>query len=81
MITLIIYNDTENPLLYLLVEGDYSKFHGVKVNSVNGTGFESEFCAWMFDTETGEIKHKFSNDKTLLEAKGWDKVAICTWLP
>lgn len=37
---------------------------------------------WMFDKETGERNHlgQWSNDKSLLENKDWDKVAICTWL-
>jgi hypothetical protein len=80
MKTLIIYTDIENPLKYAIVDGDYSKFHGVCVNSCDGSGFEEEFCAWMFDVD-GHEKIKFSEDKSLLENKDWDKVAICTFLP
>jgi hypothetical protein len=83
MKTLIIYNDIESPLQFLLVDGDYSRFHGVMVNALNGNGFEGEFCDWMFDKETGERNHlgQWSDDKSLLENKNWDKVAICTWIP
>ncbi len=83
MKTLIIYNDIESDIQFLVVDGDYSRFHGVTVNAVNGNGFEEEFCDWMFDKETGERKNlgQWSEDKSILENKQWDKVAICTWLP
>lgn len=82
MKTLIIYDDLESPLQFMMVDGDYSRFHGVKVNAVEGTGYEKEFCAWMFDEE-GERNHsgQWSEDKALLEDKQWDKIAICTFLP
>ena len=83
MKTLIIFNDLESPIQYLVVDGDYSRFHGVLVNSMNGTGFEEEFCDWMFDPETGERNHlgQWSSDKSIIENKNWDKVAVCTFLP
>ena len=83
MKTLIIFNEIENTLQFLLVEGDYSRFHGVMVNGMNGNGFEDEFCNWMFDKETGERNPlgQWSNDKSIVENKDWDKVAICTWIP
>ena len=83
MKTLIIFNEIENTLQLLLVEGDYSRFHGVMVNGMNGNGFEDEFCNWMFDKETGERNHlgQWSNDKSIVENKDWDKVAISTWIP
>lgn len=83
MKTLIIFSDIESPIQYLIVDGDYSRFNGVVVNAVNGTGFESEFTDWMFDKETGERNHfgKWSEDVSLIENKNWDKVAVCTFLP
>lgn len=81
MKTLIIYNDIESPLQFLLIDGDYSRFHGVSVNSTLGNGYEPKFCDWMFDNKTGERNHKWTEDKALLENKNWDKVAICTFLP
>ena len=78
MKTLIIYDDMYNDLQFLIVDGDYSKFNGVLVNGVIGTGFEQEFCNFMFDSITGDCKHTLSTDKALLENKQWDKVAICT---
>jgi hypothetical protein len=81
MKTLIIFNDIESPLQYLIVDGDYTRFNGIFVNSVNENGYEDEFCDWMFDKETGEYNLEWSSDKSLIEDKQWDKVAICTWLP
>ena len=81
MKTILIYNDIESSLQYLIVEGDYSRFHGVMVNAVKGNGYEEEFCNFMFDNETGERNHKWSEDKSLLENKEWDKIAVCTWIP
>lgn len=51
------------------------------VNAVGGNGYEEEFCNFMFDNETGERNHKWSEDKSLLENKEWDKIAVCTWIP
>lgn len=82
MKTLIIFNDIESPIQFLIVEGDFSRFHGVMVNAVNGNGFEGEFCDWMFQKESGERNHTgWTEDKSLLENKEWEKVAICTWIP
>jgi len=83
MKTLVIFNDIESPLQFLIVDGDYSRFNGVIVNAVNGTGFEEEFCEWMFDKETAERNHlgKWSEDISVIESKDWDKVAITTFLP
>lgn len=83
MKTLIIYDDIENPIKFLIVEGDYSRFHGVMINAVNGNGFEEEFCDWMFEKDTGQMKYleQWSEDKSIMESKEWDKVSICTWIP
>jgi hypothetical protein len=80
MRTLIIYNSIEEPLRSTIVEGDFSKFHGVMVNSTMGTGFEDEFCEWFFD-EVGRYKFELSEDASLIENKEWDKIAITTFLP
>lgn len=83
MKTLIIFNDIESPIQFLVVEGDFSRFNGVLVNAVKGNGFEAEFCDWMWDPETGERNHlgEWSEDISILENKKWDKAAICTFLP
>lgn len=81
MKTLIIYNDIESELKYTILDGDYSRFHGVCVNSINGNGFEEEFCEMFFEPDSGVLKFELSDDVSLLENKQWDKVAIVTWLP
>jgi hypothetical protein len=83
MKTLIIFNDIETSLEFLVIEGDFSRFHGVLVNSTKGTGFEDEFCDWMWDPKTGKRNNlgEWSEDVSVLESKDWDKVAICAFLP
>ena len=81
MKTLIIYNDIQNEVRYIIVDGDYSRFNGVIVNSVSGTGFEDEFINWKWD-EFGVEKHNsWSTNVSVIESKQWDKVALCTFLP
>lgn len=82
MKTLIIYNDIESELEFLIVDGDLSRFHNVVLNSFNETEYEKEFTDWMFNPETGDRNHDgWSKDVSLVENKQWDKVAICTFLP
>lgn len=84
MKTLIIYQDFEGPLEFLLVDGDYSRFNGVMVNSATAysNNFEDEFVKWMFNPESGERNHsEWTTDTNILEWKNWDKVAICVFLP
>jgi hypothetical protein len=77
MKTLIIFNEIEK-VSFLIIEGDYSIFNGVKVNGSYGNGFEDEFCEFMYDDE-GDCRHELSTDISLIENKQWDKVALCTY--
>lgn len=82
MKTLIIYNTLEIQIQFLIVDGDYSRFDGIKVNLGNKHEFEEEFIDFIYDKETGELNHdSWSTDKSVIESKNWDKVAVCTWLP
>jgi len=81
MKTLIIYNPLDSEIQYLIVDGNYSRFHGVVVNSMNGNGFEEEFCDFLFNHESGEFNYEMSSDKSLIENKEWDLVAVTTWIP
>jgi hypothetical protein len=81
MKTLLIYNQIDTELQYALLDGDYSRFHGVIVNATVGNGFEEEFVDFFFNKENGDTNFPLSNDVKLIENKGWDKVAIATWLP
>ncbi len=81
MKTVIIYDDLESNLRYAIVDGDYSRFHDLHINAGNAEPeLESEACDFLF-AEEGEFKIDFSDDKSLLENKEWDKVAIITFLP
>lgn len=80
MKTLLLYNDFENPIRFLIVDGDYSRFNGVMINT-DGNGFEDEFIDFTFDKVTGDFNHEWFYDISLVENKQWDKVAVCTWVP
>jgi hypothetical protein len=80
MKTLIIFNNTEDELRYFIVEGDYSRFHGIVFNTPNKQPLESECAEFLWD-EQGEPQHDASTEASLIENKEWDKVAIITWLP
>lgn len=81
MKTLIIYNPLDSELEYVIVDGDYGRFHGIVVNSTINHPHEEEFIKFFFEDETGKFKHQLSSDKSLIEGKDWDKVAIVTWIP
>ena len=81
MKTLIIYNQLDRGLEYLIVDGDYGRFNGACINSVDGNGFEDEFVDFFYEKETGESKHETSKDISIVEGKNWDKVAVVTWIP
>ena len=82
MKSIIIYNAIEEDLQYVILEGDYSRFHGLALNSSNADPeLEKEFVDLAFEEETGHLKLPLSHDISLLENKEWDKVVIVTWLP
>lgn len=81
MKTIIIYNQIEYPLEYLIVDGDFTRFNGCMINACEGNGFEDEFINWFYEHETGKNKFKTTTDISLLENKEWDKAVLVTWLP
>lgn len=81
MKTLIIYNPLDAELQYVIIEGDFGRFHNIIVNSTVYHPYEEEFIDFFFEKETGEFKFELSSDKSLIENKGWDTVAIVTWIP
>ncbi len=80
MKTLLIYNELDLGLKFAILDGDYSRFDGTEINSVEGNGFEDELCDFIYDNE-GKYKITFSDDKSLIQNKEWDIVAVATWLP
>jgi hypothetical protein len=80
MKTLIIYNNLIEPLQFLLVEGDYSRFNGICIGSGYANDTVKEFAAWCWD-ENGTLNHTdWTQDTAILEAKQFDKVAVVTFL-
>ena len=80
MKTLIIYNEipTKSPQ-FLILEGDFSRFNGVEFNMNIDHPHEEECNEFMFNPETGEIKHEFSGEVSVIESKDFDKVALITF--
>ena len=81
MKTIIIYNDIETVLKFAIVDGDYSKFHGVVFNSMKPHEYEVECGKFLFNDESGAFKLNFTEDISLLENKGWDKIAVIIFIP
>lgn len=81
MKTLIVYNDLEIGVKFTILDGDFSRFNGICVNSMLEHAYESEFLELFFEVRTGDFKYDLSSDISLLENKNWDKVALITFLP
>ena len=79
--TLIIYSDLESDNRYALLEGDYTRFNGVMINSFTRQPYCDECTEWLFDQETGDFKIELSSDENLLRNKEWDDFAFITFLP
>ena len=81
MKTLIIYNDTDKgEIKYIILDGDFTRFHNVTFNVGDNSEVELECGCWLWDEE-GNFKHNMTNDINILESKEWDKVALITWVP
>lgn len=80
MKTLIIYNSTDSPLHYAIVEGDYSDLNGVYINSFDEDTIKVEkACELLYDKE-GRFLLPFSEDISLLNNKNWDVAAVITFI-
>lgn len=80
MKTLIIYDDLESPLKFLIVEGDYSKYNGVVLNS-DTDDLAKECNDWFWHNHETSSPTSWTENVAILEAKQFDKVAIITFLP
>lgn len=80
MRTLIIYNGIEESLKYAILEGDYSALHGAMIN-VFSRDKEIKAFELLFDNQTGDFLFELSEDVALVESKGWDKIAVITFIP
>ena len=80
MKTLIIYNSTNSPLHYAIVEGDYSDLNGICINSFDEDTIKVEkACELLYDKE-GRFLLPFSEDISLLNNKNWDVAAVITFI-
>ena len=80
--TLIVFNDFEDSPRFLIVDGDFSRFHGVLVNYDSAYLCEDEFSNWMWDQETGKELHQgWSTDSSIVLSKDFDKFALVSFIP
>lgn len=80
MKTLIIYNSTDAPLQYAIVEGDYSDLNGICINSFDEDRTKVErACELLFDKD-GKFLLPFSEDISLLNNKNWDVASVVTFI-
>jgi hypothetical protein len=80
--TLIVYtNDIDSPR-FLIVDGDFSRFHGARLNYDSIHLREDEFVDWMWDQETGkELPRGWSTDSSIVLSKDFDKFALVSFIP
>ena len=79
--TLIVFNDFEDSPRFLIVDGDFSRFHGVRVNYDSAYLCEDEFSNWMWDQETGEeLPQGWSTDSSIVLSKDFDKFALVSFI-
>lgn len=75
MKTLIIY--ITDVVRFAILDGDYSRFHGLEINCE--MAYEREFSKLCYDEEGTELI-KFTEDKSLLDSKEWDKSAVVMFI-
>lgn len=59
MKTLICYNEIETDIRFKIVDGDFSRWNGININSMNEHEYIDEFCDWMWESETGKEKNNW----------------------
>ena len=79
MKTLIIFDEMIRDVRFAILDGDYSRFHGISINSREHE-CDEEFSNMVYD-EQGNEKIEFSEDISIIEGKQWDKVAVCSFIP
>jgi hypothetical protein len=80
MKTLLIYLEVpEQDPQFAILEGDYSRWNGICINS-KPHEYAEEFTEYFFDVESGKIKIDLSFDVSVVESKMYDKVIIVTFL-
>lgn len=75
MKTLIILNNTLAGISeFAIVEGDFSKFHNIKIGNSDKSDVEKECYNFLFNNTDID----FDDDISIAENKHWSKIAIIT---
>ena len=66
----------EGEILFFELEGDYSRFEGVLINSVENQELQKELTSLVFDEEGGIKLKSFSRP-----TRDWDVFVRCGFIP
>lgn len=85
MRTVVIYETFTDPIIFLVIEGDVTRFDGLYINAVdNDEALQDEFCNLLYDELSGEettllknAREKFPVEEVLLGAS----VIVAGFLP
>ncbi len=80
MKTLVIWDVVEATPHWFIVDGDWSKYHGVYIDSSLNENLEDELLNLIYeDGGAGNEKHTKSNSQPPME--GYDKIIVCGTIP
>jgi len=83
--TVIIYETFTDPIKFLVVGGDATRFDGMYINSVdNDEALQDEFCNLLYDELSGEPTTLLKNARDKFpveEVKAGAKVIVAGFLP
>lgn len=80
MKTLIIYNSSDSPLMYTILDGDYSELNGVYLNSCEDIELQKKALDLLYKPNSGDFAIALSTDVSIAESKNWDKIACITFI-
>ena len=69
MKTLIIYNSIEDSIKYFIVDGNFSHYNNVCINSTTPHPYKFECIEWLYNPQTGKENFEMSEDVSLDENK------------
>jgi hypothetical protein len=85
MRTVVIYETFTDPIIFLVIEGDVTRFDGLYINAVgNDEALQDEFCYMLYDELSGaETKLLKDARKTfpIDEVKNGASVIVAGFLP
>ncbi len=78
--TAVIWNDFES-IKYLLVKGDWSRFEGVFINSVDNEELQKELSDMVYDSEYQFVIPNVSKQEFAEEIRQGAEIVECGFIP